>query len=128
MNQLIDTNALVFFLEGHPGLRAEVAERMENPRAKNLISICSLWEISIKAAIGKLHVDYADREDFPELLSSMGFTILPLSWSSIRRAGELEFHHRDPFDRIIIAEAELRGIPVISADSQFDAYGVERIW
>lgn len=128
MHQLIDTNALIFFLEGHSRLRADVADRIENPRIKNLISICCLWEISIKSAIGKLQVDYADREDLPELLSSMGFTILPLSWSAIRRAGELEFHHCDPFDRLIIAEAQLRGIAVISADSQFDVYGVERIW
>lgn len=128
MQQLIDTNALIFFLEGHSRLRDEVAERIEDPRNKSLVSICCLWEISIKAAIGKLQVDYADREDLPELLSAMGFTILPLTWSAICRAGELEFHHRDPFDRILIAEAQLRDIPVISADSQFDAYGVERIW
>lgn len=90
--------------------------------------MASLWEISLKASIGKLQVSYADHPDLPKLLREHGFEIIEITWPSMKRSGELQRHHRDPFDRLLIAECQLRGLPIISADSQLDAYGIERLW
>ena len=128
MNYLLDTNALLFFLENSPRLPTPIASIIENPDSKNFISLASLWEIAIKASLGKLKVDYANRPDLPELLKQQGFHILPLSWESIRRAAYLPFHHRDPFDRLIIAESQLKNIPILSSDKKLDDYAITRIW
>ena len=126
MDHLIDTNILIFFLQDHPRLSARVAEWIEDPASKSFVSLASLWEISIKHGLGKLQVSYADRPDLPEILAQSGFELLPISWNAIRRAGSLPFHHRDPFDRLIVAEAQLRQLPVFSTDFKLDAYGIDR--
>lgn len=126
MDHLIDTNVLIHFLEDHPRLTKQMVGWIEDPAARSHVSFASLWEISIKAGIGKLHVSYADRPDLPDLLEKSGFILLPIGWQAIRRAGGLPMHHRDPFDRLIVAEAQLRGLPVLSFDAQLDAYGIQR--
>lgn len=127
MDHLVDTNVLLHFLEDHPRLSRRMVGWIEDPASRSHVSLASLWEISIKAGLGKLQVSYADREDLPELLERAGFILLPIHWQAIRRAGTLPMHHRDPFDRLIIAEAQLRGLPVLTFDGKFGAYGVETI-
>lgn len=126
MDHLLDTNVLIHFLEDHPRLSRRMVGWIEDPASRSHVSLASLWEISIKAGLGKLDVSYADRPDLPDLLEKSGFILLPIHWQAIRRAGTLPFHHRDPFDRLIIAEAQLRGLPVLGFDAKFDAYGVQR--
>lgn len=127
MDHLLDTNILILFLQDDPRLSRRIVGWIEDPASRSFVSLASLWEISIKAGLGKLHVSYADRPDLPELLERSGFEMLPVGWPAIRRAGSLPFHHRDPFDRLLVAEAQLRGLPILSTDPQLDAYGVERI-
>lgn len=126
MDHLLDTNVLIFFLQDHPRLSPRLRSWIEAPAARTHLSLASLWEISIKSALGKLHVPYAARPDLPEFLRDAGFEILPISWPAMRRAASLPHHHRDPFDRLLVAEAQLRGLPIFSTDSQLDAYGIER--
>ncbi len=128
MDYLLDTNALVFFLQDSPRLHTELAEMMERDEAVNYVSLASLWEISLKFSLGKLQVDYGDHPDLPGLLSSLGFEILPISWPAMRRASSLPRLHGDPFDRLLVAECQLRQLPIISADSKLDGYGIERLW
>jgi len=128
MNYLLDTNALLFFLENSPRLPTTIASIIEAPHSKNFISLASLWEIAIKTSLGKLKVDCANHPDLPNLLKQQGFHLLPISWESIRRAAYLPFHHRDPFDRIIIAESQLQNIPILSCDKKLDEYNITRIW
>ena len=128
MDYLVDTCALIFFLEDSPRLPAAAARRMESGDSRCLISMASLWEIAIKASLGKLQVDYAERPDLPELLEKNGFELIAPGWEAMRRAAYLPQHHRDPFDRLLIAECQLRGCPVVSSDTKFDAYGVTRLW
>lgn len=127
MDQLLDTNVLIFFLQDDPRLSRRLVRRIEDPSSVSHVSLASLWEISIKSGLGKLRVDYADRPDLPELLEHSGFRILPVNWPAIRRAGSLPLLHRDPFDRLLVAECQLRGWPLLSTDPQLDAYGIERI-
>ena len=127
MDHLLDTNVLIFFLQDDRRLSSRMVDWIESPENRSCVSLASLWEISIKSGLGKLQVSYADRPDLTELLERSGFEMLPIGWSAIRRAGSLPFHHRDPFDRLIIAEAQARGLPILSTDEQLDAYGVERI-
>ena len=128
MDHLLDTNALIFFLEDSPRLSSKNAELIESPQSMSIISMASLWEITLKASLGKLQVSYADHTDLPKLLREHGFEIIEITWPAMKRSCELPRHHRDPFDRLLIAECQLRGVPIISADSQLDAYGIERLW
>lgn len=128
MDHLIDTCTLIFFLEDSPRLPDSAARRIENAASRSLVSLASLWEIAIKAALGKLQVDYADRADLPELLTRNGFEIISPGWEAMRRASFLPPFHPDPFDRLLVAECLLRGVPVISCDPKLDAYGVTRLW
>lgn len=128
MDHLVDTCALIFFLEDHPRLPDASYRRIEDPESRSLVSLASLWEIAIKHSLGKLHVDYAHRLDLPALLTSNGFEILTPGWEAMRRAAVLPQYHRDPFDRLLIAECQLRGLPIVSCDPKLDAYGISRLW
>ncbi len=127
MDHLLDTNILIFFLEDDPRISRRLSAWIEDPSSRSFVSLASLWEISIKSGIGKLTVDWSDRPDLADFLQHAGFDCLPIGWPAMRRAGSLPLHHRDPFDRLIVAEAQLRGLPVLSTDDKLDTYGVERI-
>ena len=128
MDQLIDTCALLFFLEDDPRLPQRACEAIEDPGRRSLVSLASLWEMAIKASLGKLQADYARRPDLPDLLRANGFEVVAPGWEAMRTAALLPPGHRDPFDRLLVAEARLRKIPVITPDESFDAYHVARIW
>lgn len=128
MDHLVDTCALLLFLEDDPRLPAAAVARIEDPSSRSYVSLISLWEIAIKVSLGKLRFDHADRPDLPELLTANGFHLLSPGWDVLRKASFLPAFHRDPFDRVILAECQLRGLPVISSDGKFDAYQVTRLW
>ena len=125
--QVLDTNVLLFFLQDDPRLPTGAARRIENPRHRSLVSMASLWEISIKSSLGKLRLPPGESDDFPQVLESLGFELVPIRWSAMRKAAQLPRHHRDPFDRLLVAEALSLNAPILSTDNRFDAYGVERI-
>ena len=127
-DHILDTNVLLFFLEDSPRLPSALAELIEDPTKKSYISAASLWEIAIKTSIGKLQVDYANRPDLPEVLKGMGFLVLPMEWEAMRAAAYLPQYHRDPFDRLLVAECQNRNLPILSCDRQLDAYGIKRAW
>ena len=127
-NHLLDTNVLLFFLEDSPHLPNALAQLIEDSSTRSYVSLASLWEITIKASLGKLHVDYANREDLPDLLVKSGFHMLAPDWNAMRTAAFLPMYHRDPFDRLLVAECQLRDLPILSCDRQLDSYGIDRIW
>ncbi|MCX8240139.1 MAG: PIN domain nuclease of toxin-antitoxin system [Akkermansiaceae bacterium] len=127
IEQLLDTRVLLLFLQDDPGLSDALAQRIEAPDRRTLISMASLWELAQKEACGLLHFEPAHRPDFPEILVDEGFDILPVEWATMQRAAALPRHHRDPTDRLLIAEAIARNIPILSLDASFDLYHVERI-
>lgn len=92
--------------------------------AEVLVSVASLWEIAIKRAIGKLAVP----DDLPDRIVQLGFELLPVSAAHAWAVRQLPHHHRDPFDRLLIAQAQVERLPILTADPDFAAYDVEAIW
>jgi PIN domain nuclease of toxin-antitoxin system len=88
------------------------------------VSVVTLWEIAIKQVIGKLRF----LEDFEAVMTEEAFDVLPISYAHLRTLETLPVHHRDPFDRLLIAQALTEGIPIATGDRRFAAYGVQVVW
>lgn len=119
MTLLLDTSALLWWLAGTelaPAARAGISD----PGQLVLVSAASLWEIAIKRALGKLEVEGT----LIDQLAENGFDPLPISWEHAVRAGALPLHHRDPFDRMLIAQAQADDLTVVTRDRAFAPYGV----
>ncbi len=131
MKYLIDTHVFIWFVENSASLLQSVKDLIEDENSDIFISIASLWEISIKTSIGKLPMS-RKFEDLVDVLNENLIEILPISFAHTVENNKLPFHHRDPFDRIIIAQAIVENIDFISADAVFDEYlkekSVARIW
>ena len=125
--QVVDTNVLLYFVQGHSRLPKRVARLIEDTSRRSVVSMASLWEISIKTSLGKLKFPPADDHDLPALLCAEGFDVQPISWPVIRRASQFPWHHPDPFDRYIAAEVLTRDAPVLSIDAKRDYFGIEQI-
>ena len=130
MRLLPDTHAVYWYVDGDPQLSPTAQMLIQDASNEILISPASYWEIAIKVSIGKwtLHQPY---EDFIDLcLNRYGFKILLIEPKHTARVAVLPFppNHKDPFDRLIVAQALVEGIPIISCDPQLDAYGVTRMW
>ena len=128
MKYLLDTHTLLWFLKGDKKLSAKARELIDNPRNAKFLSIASLWEIAIKVSLKKLVLDKSFERLFPEQLHFNRIEILDITIDSLTKLTTLPFHHRDPFDRLIIAQALVEGLPIIGADTAFDAYGISREW
>lgn len=128
MKHLLDTHALLWYTLANPQLSGTAEALILDPANEIFISPASYWEIAIKISIGKLtlHQPYDDFID--ACLNKYGFVILPIEPRHTTVLTTLPFHHRDPFDRLIIAQAIADQIPVISGDPAFDAYPVTRLW
>jgi len=123
---LLDTHTFIWFSENAPNLSVALKEQMESAD-RVYLSIASLWEIAIKISIGKLTLqsDYADIE---AQLPAAGILLLPILFADTVRVRNLPFHHRDPFDRILIAQSINHSLVLVSRDEMFDAYAVQRLW
>ena len=128
MRHLLDTHTLLWYTLADPQLSGTAKALILDPANEILISPASYWEIAIKLSIGKLtlHQPYDDFIDV--CLNKYGFVILPIEPKHTAVLTTLPFHHRDPFDRLIIAQAMAEGIRVVSNDPAFDAYPVTRLW
>lgn len=125
---LLDTHVFVWFIGGEERLSRAARELLQDRENEILISVASVWEIAIKHSLGKLDLERPFAELIPEQLDRQGITILPLELAHLTEVDRLPFHHRDPFDRVIAAQALSERIPVISVDAALDPYGVTRIW
>ena len=128
MRYLLDTNALLWFLAGDAKLSGRARGLIEDPNNEKLLSIVSLWEIAIKVRLGKLELDKPFEQVFPETLDFNCIQILDITVDSLIKLTTLPFHHRDPFDRLIIAQGFVEGLPIITVDTIFDAYSINREW
>ena len=127
---LLDTNALLRFAYHPARLTANAIAAFKGADSLRY-SIVTFWEIGLKLSIGGFH-DLAVPGDWErelvESLSKQGIAELPITPRHCRRVQDLSFHHKDPFDRMLIAQALVEGLDVIGSDGQFDAYGVRRVW
>ena len=126
MCALVDTQSFIWFFENDSRLPSSVKIWMEKSD-RLVISIASFWEITIKASLGKLIVKESIAGIIDNALSN-GFEILPIEREHLITLSTLDFFHRDPFDRIIIAQAIAENMPLISSDEVFRQYPINRIW
>ncbi len=120
MRFLLDTHAYLWWLSDDPALSTQAREGMADPAAIVYVSAASVWEISIKNHLGKLEFE----GDPVKEIWSNGFVELPMTAKHADRAGRLPRHHDDPFDRMLVAQAKLEHLTLISRDSAFADYGV----
>ena len=124
---LLDTHALIWFISGSKELSQAAQSSIEADDANNFVSIANLWEIAIKISLGKLELKTPFKE-IGRQISENGFEILPVTFEDTLTVSTLPFLHRDPFDRIIIAQAITNGLTIISKDQNFSSYSVNVIW
>jgi PIN domain nuclease of toxin-antitoxin system len=127
MTLLLDTHAFLWFCQGDASLSA-AKTLIEDVNHRKLVSIASCWEIAIKVGLGKLRLGETADTYIPAAVSRTGFELLPISLAHATSVESLPMHHRDPFDRLLIAQVIIEAIPIVSADSIFDSYGVRRQW
>lgn len=126
MTLLLDTHALIWFLDEDTRLPASIRTQIETTPTV-FVSIASLWEIAIKANIGKLDLSAPFSSIEPNLVA-LDITQLPIIFKDLEIYLSLPLHHRDPFDRILIAQAIHHSLPLVSQDTQMDAYAIQRLW
>ncbi len=119
VNYLIDTHILIWWLFNDPKLNAECRDILRNPDLRILVSSVSAWEIATKYRIGKLPEAKQIVEEYSQILHQAKFIELPITSAHALRAGSLPISHRDPFDRMIMAQAEIESVPVITYDEAF---------
>lgn len=125
---LLDTHALLWWLTGDRQLSPAARAAIADPAAAVLVSAASAWEIATKIRLGKLSDPRGVLDSLAAHLGAQGFADLPITVEHARRAGRLPGPHRDPFDRMLIAQAQTEGLALVSNERPFDAYGVVRIW
>ena len=128
MNLLLDSHAFLWFCQNDPSLSSAARAIIQDPTNRKLVSLASCWEIAIKAGFGKLTLGEPSVSYFPNALARTGFDLLTISLAHATAVEALPLHHRDPFDRLLIAQAMVDAMPIVSADAAFDPYGVTRIW
>ncbi len=128
MRLLIDTHVLLWFVDNDPQLSKRASALISDPSNDVLVSMASLWEMAIKFSGGKLKLQPDFAGFVSAHLAANDFEILPIETLHLAEVAHLPFHHRDPFDRLLIAQSRAENIPLISADVAFDAYGIKRLW
>ena len=128
MRLLLDTHTFLWFILNDPLLSANAAGLIADPANDIEISPASYWEIAIKISIGKYSLGEPVADFFEREIAVNQFHILPIEPRHVTPLATMPFHHRDPFDRLIMAQAIVEQIPIVSADAAFDNYSVTRLW
>ncbi len=127
MKVLLDTHALIWWFNDPAKLSSKASSILKNPETTILVSAVVAWEMAIKVNLGKLNA-LPLITDLVGRLVEEGFTELPISVEQAVRAGLLPRHHRDPFDRLLVAQAQDLNVPILSADAALERYDVNRLW
>ena len=125
---LLDTHTFLWWLAGNPRLSGAARRAIEDDANTIFVSAASAWEIATKHRIGKLPQAEAVALDVTGAIAGQGFEALAITVDDAERAGRLPGPHRDPFDRVLIAQAMARDLAVVSVDRALDGYGVHRLW
>ena len=128
MRVLVDTNALIWAVDDPTRLTPAATLTLQDPANELLVSAATVWEVAVKVGTGKLRLSGSYRAWMTKALADLGAAVLPITVEYADAQAGLPFHHRDPFDRLLVAQALTEGISIVGADAQFDAYGVARIW
>jgi PIN domain nuclease of toxin-antitoxin system len=120
MNFLLDTHVLLWWLDDSPHLSEAGRNAIANPDNLIVLSAVIIWEIRIKQALGKLEI----APNFYRVINNQGFELLSITADHADATGDLPMHHRDPFDRMLIAQAKLEGLSIVTHDTVFKRYGI----
>jgi PIN domain nuclease of toxin-antitoxin system len=125
---LLDTHAFLWWVSASRGLSRKARSAIGSGRNECLVSIATAWEMAIKVSLGSLRVEGALDRFLPEQIAANGFQPLPIDLKHAVRAASLPFHHRDPFDRLLVAQALEEELAVVTAHPVFAKYGVKQVW
>ena len=125
---LLDTHALLWWLAEPERLSAKAHAAIQDSSNQVLVSAASAWELATKVRLGKLEIVSQLLAELPEVLTSQGFDLLPIQFSHGLRAGGYQQLHRDPFDRLLAAQAELEQLTLVSLDSALQAFPCQLLW
>ena len=128
MRLLLDTHVFLWWVTDAPELSRRARRAIADSKSECLLSVASCWEMAIKAGLGKLELSGRIDRFLPQQMASNGIRELPVEMRHATRVARLPFHHRDPFDRLLAAQALEEGLSIVSADHIFKRYGLTRIW
>jgi PIN domain nuclease of toxin-antitoxin system len=128
MNLLLDTHILIWLIDGSEKLNQTARYAIEDENNSLYLSIASLWEITIKTSLGKLELGIPLEQITTNFILPSGFKILPIHLSHLLVLKDLPFHHRDPFDRMLISQAISESLTLVSEDRAFGDYTVKTLW
>ncbi len=128
MRLLIDTHTLFWSVEEPTKVSASAMRAIQPLTSELLLSAAAIWELSIKVGQGKIRLSMPSRLWVEKAIADLKLNILPITVKYAERQSTLPPHHKDPFDRLMIAQALVEGIPIVGVDQAFDPYGVTRIW
>ncbi len=128
MTLLLDTHTFLWFCQDDPSLSPTAKALIEDPTNRKCLSIVSCWEVAIKAGLKKIMIGEPSGTYFPAALARTGMELLSISLEHATAVEGLPPHHKDPFDRLLIAQAIVESIPIIGGDAAFDSYPIRRLW
>lgn len=128
MRLLLDTHTLLWWLDGDRRLSRRARVAIADDDNQVFVSAASAWELATKARLGKLPAAMDVATDVASCLARQGFEELPISVSHAQRAGNLNVDHRDPFNRMLIAQSQMEDLPIVSNETLFDGFGIDRVW
>jgi PIN domain nuclease of toxin-antitoxin system len=128
MKILMDTHTFIWYVTNNPKLTSTAQLLINNGNNEVLLSIASIWEMAIKHSVDKLTFELPFDVFISQQFAVNNFTVLNIEISYLKVVANLPLHHRDPFDRLIIAQAMVEKIPIVGTDEVFDLYSIERFW
>ncbi len=128
MKILLDTHAFLWWNDANPQLSRKALSLLEDPSNTLLLSVVSAWEIVIKCQAHKLRLPESPSVYIPTRSAHYGIETLPVILAHVLASESLPAHHRDPFDRLLIAQAKVEGVPILTADPQIRGYEVKVLW
>jgi PIN domain nuclease of toxin-antitoxin system len=128
VNLLLDSHTLLWFLDDDTQLVPTAKAMIEDPANRKLVSVATRWEIAIKVGLKKLDLGEPATTFLPRELATNRFEVLEIQLAHATFVETLPPHHKDPFDRLLVAQALLEKLPLVSADAMLDQYGVIRLW
>lgn len=128
MRCLLDTHALLWMIDGSERLSTVAREVIADTGNALHFSMASYWEIGIKISLEKLTLASDWQETIPREMTRNNVSWLSIRAPHIHEVSRLQWHHRDPFDRLLASQARVESLSIVSVDAQFDVYGVERVW
>jgi PIN domain nuclease of toxin-antitoxin system len=128
VNLLLDAHALLWFLNDDPLLRGPAKKLIEDPGNHKFVSMATCWEIAIKVGLKKLDLGEPATTFLPRELAANHFDLLGIELRHVTFVETLPLHHKDPFDRLLVSQAIIQSLPIVSVDAACDPYGVTRLW